>query len=234
MQAWCDKIKEAMGGRVNITLYAGGTIASMPEALDAVKSGAADVAWIFSSMYPGQFQITEAMMLPLIGLKTPQQAAKAMWDLYAENETFRNELDSRFKVLMMYTNPINLVVTSKKPINTVADLKGLKLCATAGTATDLVTAWGGVPILMGPGEMYSAMDKGVLDGYVLEPSGIKSFKLYEVAKYYTAIDFHAAPFLILMNKDTWNSLPVDLQQIIDKESGRAVSIRFAERRRIRA
>jgi TRAP-type C4-dicarboxylate transport system substrate-binding protein len=228
MQAWCDKIKEATKGRVNITLYPGSTIASVPEELDAVKTGAADIAWIFSSLYAGQFPITEAMMLPLIGLKTPQQAAKVLWDLYEENATLRNELDSRFKVLMMYTNPINRIATSKKPIYTVADLKGLKLRAPAGTATDMLTAWGGVPILMGPGDMYSALDKGVLDGFVLEYSGIKSFKLYEVSKYYTAIDFFAGPFLILMNKDTWNSLPADLQQIIDKESGRAESIRFAE------
>jgi TRAP-type C4-dicarboxylate transport system substrate-binding protein len=227
MQAWCDKIKEATQGRVNITLYAGSTIASVPEELDAVKTGAADIAWIFSSLYPGQFPITEAVMLPLIGVKTPQQAAAALWDLYAESETLRNELDSRFKVLMMYTNPINRIATRSKAVNTVADLKGLKLRAPAGTATDMITAWGGVPILMAPGDMYSALDKGVLDGFVLEYSGVKSFKLYEVSKYFTAIDFFAGPFLILMNKDTWNSLPADLQQIIDKESGRAESIRFA-------
>jgi TRAP-type C4-dicarboxylate transport system substrate-binding protein len=228
MQLWCDKIKEATKGRVNITLYAGGTIASMPEALDAVKTGAANIGWIFSSMYPGQFPLTEVMMLPLIGLKTPQQASAAMWDLYKENEALRNELDSRFKVLMMYTNPINRISTRAKAVNTAADLKGLKLRATAGTATDMIKAWGGVPILMAPGEMYSALDKGVLDGFVLEFSGIKSFKLYEVAKYHTAIDFFAAPFLILMNKETWNSLPPDLQQIIEKESGRDESIRFAK------
>jgi TRAP-type C4-dicarboxylate transport system substrate-binding protein len=228
MQAWCDRIKEVTNGRVDITLYPGSTIASVPEELDAVKTGAADIAWIFSSLYPGQFPITEAMMLPLIGVKTPQQAASTLWDLYEESEALRNELDSRFKVLMMYTNPINRIATRAKPVSTVADLKGLKLRAPAGTATGMITAWGGTPILMGPGEMYSALDKGVLDGFVLEYSGMKSFKLYEVSKYYTAIDFFAGPFLILMNKDTWNSLPADLQQIIDKESGRAASIRFAQ------
>jgi TRAP-type C4-dicarboxylate transport system substrate-binding protein len=227
MQAWCDKIREVTNGRVDIMLYPGSTLASVPEELDAVKTGAADIAWIFSSLYPGQFPITEAMMLPLIGVRTPQQAASALWDLYEENEALRNELDSNFQVLMMYTNPINRIVTRTKPVNTVADLKGLKLRAPAGTATGMITAWGGVPILMGPGDMYTALERGVLDGFVLEYSGIKSFKLHEVSKYYTAIDFFAGPFLILMNKNTWNSLPADLQKIILKESGRAASIRFA-------
>jgi TRAP-type C4-dicarboxylate transport system substrate-binding protein len=167
-------------------------------------------------------------MLPLIGVRSAQQAAAALWDLYDENEALRNELNRDFKALLVYTNPTNVIATSKKPVNAVADLKGLKLRAPAGTATDMVAAWGGVPILMGPGDMYSALDKGVLDGFVLEPGGIKNFKLYEIAKYYTAIDFFVGPFLILMNKDTWNSLPADLQEIILKESGRDASIRFAK------
>jgi TRAP-type C4-dicarboxylate transport system substrate-binding protein len=227
MQAWCDRIKEATEGRVEITLYPGGTIASSVEALDAVKSGVADVAWIFSSLFPGQFPITETVMLPLIGLKTPQQAAAALWDLYDESEALRNELNRDYKALLVFTNPINRIATSKKPVNTVVDLKGLKLRAPAGTATDMVAAWGGTPILMGPGDLYSALDKGVLDGFVLEYSGVKSYKLYEVTKYYTAIDFFAGPFLILMNKDRWNSLPADLQEVILKESGREASIQFA-------
>ncbi|GHU06843.1 sialic acid-binding periplasmic protein SiaP [Betaproteobacteria bacterium] len=228
MQDWCDRIKKASSGRVDITLYAGGTIASAVEALDAVKSGSADVGWIFTSFFPGQFPITEAVMLPLIGVKTPQQAAAALWDLYEESEALRNELNRDYKALLVYTNPINRIATSKKPVATVADLKGLKFRAPAGTATDMITAWGGVPILMGPGDMYSALDKGVLDGFVFEYSGVKSFKLYEVAKYYTSIDFFASPFLILINKNTWNSLPANLQEIIMKESGREASIRFAK------
>jgi TRAP-type C4-dicarboxylate transport system substrate-binding protein len=227
MQAWCDKIKELTKGRVEITLYPGSTLASVPEELDAVKTGAADIAWIFSSLYPGQFPLTEVAMLPLIGARTPQQVAAALWDLYDEYEALRNELGRDFKLLLMYTNPINRIATRGKVVNTAADLKGLKLRAPAGTATDMLTAWGGVPILMGPGDMYTALERGVLDGFVLEYSGIKSFKLYEVAKNYTAIDFFAGPFLYLMNKNTWNSLPADLQEIIQKESGRDASIRVA-------
>jgi TRAP-type C4-dicarboxylate transport system substrate-binding protein len=200
----------------------------VPEALDAVKTGAADIAWLFSSLYPGQFPITEAVMLPLIGARTPPQAASALWDIYEENEALRNELNRDFRMLLMYSNPINRIATRAKPVNTVADLNGLKLRAPAGTATDMVAAWGGVPILMGPGDIYTALERGVLDGLVLEYSGIKSFKLYEVSKYYTAIDFFTGPFLILMNNKTWDSLPADLQEIVMKESGRAASIRFAK------
>jgi len=102
---------------------------------------------------------------------------------------------------MLYTNNPNIIATSDKPVQSLSDLKGLKLRSPAGASTDMVTAWGGTPILMGPGDMYQSIEKGVIEGCVFEYSGIGSFKLNEVLKNYTEMPIFVGPFMVLMNKE---------------------------------
>jgi len=227
-QAWADRIKKATNGRVEITVYAGGSLAASTEILDAVKTGAADIGWVYTPLYPGQFKVAEAVSLPLLGIRTATQATGVLWDLYGESDALKKEVNGGFKTLMMYTNPNSFIATSSKPVKNAADLKGLKLRAPAGTATNMLIKWGGTPIAMGPGDIYQAVGKGVLDGYILEYTGIKSFKLDEVAKYYTEILFFVGPFLTIMNNNAFNSLPEDLRSIVEKESGRATSMLLAK------
>lgn len=227
-QEWADRIKKATDGRVEVTVFAGGSLASATEILDAVKTGAADMGWIYSPLYPGQFKIAEAISLPLLGVATAQQAANVLWDLYEENEALKKELSANFKVLFLYTNPSSFIATNTRAVKTVGDLQGIKLRAPAGTATNMLILWGGTPIAMGPGDIYQAVEKGVLDGYILEYTGIQSFKLDEVTKYYTEILFFVGPFMTIMNKNTFDSLPEDLRQIVENESGRETSLQLAK------
>jgi TRAP-type C4-dicarboxylate transport system substrate-binding protein len=227
MQELADRVKKASDGRIEITVYPGGTLAASTEALDAVKTGAADMGWIYTTFFRGQFKITEAASLPLLGIKTSTQSANVLWDLYADSEALRKELNTGFKTLALYSNPNNFIVTKSKPVKTVADLQGLKLRATTGTATDMLIAWGGTPIAMGPGDIYQAMDKNVIDGCIWEYHGLSAFKVSEVANYYTEIPIFVGPFLIIMNNDSFNSLPDDLKKIIEDETGRAYSMELA-------
>jgi TRAP-type C4-dicarboxylate transport system substrate-binding protein len=100
--------------------------------------------------------------------------------------------------------------------------------AAAGVGTDMVRAWGGVPIMMGPGDIYQSIERGTIDGFVFEFTGIQSFRLSEVTKHYTELNFFVGPFIIAMNQDSFNALPKDLQQIIMEESGVKGSTIIAE------
>jgi TRAP-type C4-dicarboxylate transport system substrate-binding protein len=225
LQEWSDRIREKSGGRLEITIFPGGSLSSSTEILDAVKTGAADIGWIFTSFYPGQFPLADVITLPLLGGKNTTQVTLALWDLYQESKALQAELSANnIKMLMMYSNPLNFFATASKPVYTVDDMKGLKFRAPAGTPTDMLIAWGGTPIMMSPGEVYQALEKGVLDGYTFEYSGINNFKLQEVTKYYTELYFYSGPFLVLMNQSSFESLPADLQKIIEEESGKAMSL----------
>ncbi|MCP4688963.1 MAG: C4-dicarboxylate ABC transporter substrate-binding protein, partial [Desulfobacterales bacterium] len=107
--------------------------------------------------------------------------------------------------------------TTKKPVRTIADMKGLKFRGH-GTSAQVVKSLGGTPVPKPMPETYQMMQKGVVDGAVYPWEANKGWKLGEVAKYTTA-NFSSAyttSFFVVMNKDKWNSLPADVQKTIEK------------------
>ena len=86
-------------------------------------------------------------------------------------------------------------------------MKGLVLRSPAGLVTDLVTKLGASPIVMAPPDMYEAMEKKNVNGYIFEPAGIQNFKLEEVTDYFTDLPIYIGIFGLVMNWDKWNALP---------------------------
>ena len=125
-QEWADEIYDLTDGHVTIELYGSATLAPGTEVVDYVQSGAADIGWIYTAFFSGQFPLTEVVSVPMSGLYHPAQTANVLWDLYEEYPALQEEL-SGFKVLMLYGNPVNFISTKDKPIESLGDLKGLNL-----------------------------------------------------------------------------------------------------------
>ena len=217
-QEWADSIKEATEGHVNITIYGSGTLASSTDCLDMVKGGGVDIGWVYTALYAGTFPLLEGFSLPMIGTESPLQMTEAMWDVYDATPELENELGG-MKVLNLYANPINLMMTKGVTISSLADLKGLTLRCPSGPMTEVLSKWGANPITMGPGDMYEALEKNNIAGCVFEPSGVTNFSLQEELTNYTNMNLFDAAFLLVMNEDSWNSLPAEFQQIIDDSCG---------------
>lgn len=226
VQEWADEVKEATDGRVEITVYAGGTIASATDALDAIKQRTCDMAVCFTSFFPGQFPLTEVVSLPMVGISNAIQATNVLWDLWEYSPNLQEELDD-YKVLMLYTNPNNIIGTTS-PVYTADDMKGLKLRVSSGTPADMSIAWGATPMTISSAEIFQSLEKDVIQGYLIDYTGVNAWSLYEVTDYYTEMPFYVAPWALLMNIDSWNELPADLQEIINGLCERDRSLAFAE------
>jgi len=105
------------------------------------------------------------------------------------------------------------------PVDTPYDLSGLKL-RTSLTHIPFVEALGAIPISIGPMEIYTAMERGVVDGFTW-PWIISDFGWPEVTKYVIDHPYHTGNSILVMNLDTWNRLPKHLQELIT-EVGREV------------
>lgn len=222
VQQWADDVREATNGQVDITVFAGGTLAAATDALDAVKQGTADIGVCFTGFFPGQFPLTGVVELPMTGIFNAEQGTNVLWDLYEATPELQAEL-ADYQVIMMYTNPNNLIGTSS-PVYTADDMKGLKVRVPAGVCADMCTAWGGTPMSISSAEIYQSMEKDVIQGYMIDPTGVNAWSLYEVTDYYTWMPFCVSPWLVLMNKDSWNTLPDDLKEIVLSCSDRARSL----------
>lgn len=208
-----EQTRIATNGGINITMYPGGTLVAGTDVAEGILSGAADIGWLYTGFFPGQFPLTEALLLPLI-MENHVQGTNAFLDLYDEFPELQEEL-SMYKVLGIYCNPMAHIYTTQ-PVYSADDLTGMSLRCPAGVATDMLARWGATPILMGPGDVYQSVEKGVINGFSFEWSGVGSFNLQEVVNYCIEIPFYVGEFVIAMNLDKWNSLPEEYQAIMEE------------------
>ncbi len=222
-QSWADKISEATGGHVKIVIYPSSQLAAAADVGEMVETGGVDIGWLFTPFYKGQFPLTEVASVPMVGFDNGTMATNVLWDLYEKYPELQKEW-SRYKLLNMYGIPASIFGTTGKPVTTPADLKGLVLRTPAGLVTDLVTKLGASPVVMAPPDMYEALEKNNINGYIFEPAGIQNFKLQEVTDYYTELPIYIGIFGLVMNWDKWNALPPEYQAAIESVSYREGSL----------
>ncbi len=212
-QSLADKVLEATDGGLVITIHSGGTLFSHLEVLEGVMSGAADIGWFCTPFAPGQFPLCEVLQLPL-AYGNEMAATYTLQELYKQSPALQEEL-SDIKVLQLYAGPSNMLFSSV-PIHTPDDLAGLQIRTMSGAPEACLSYWGASPVFMGAGEIYEAMDKGVVQGFSFDWSGIKSNTLYEVIDYTTDIALYVNPFIVLMNKDSYDNIPEEYKEAFDE------------------
>jgi len=215
---WAKEIEKKTNGRVKINVYAGGTLVKAPATYNAVSTGIADIGMSCFAYTRGRFPVMEAVDLPL-GYPDGKTATCVANKFYAKMKPA--ELDD-VKVLYLHAHGPGLLHT-KKPVRTLADVKGLKVRST-GFSAKVVTALGGVPVAMPQGATYEALQKGVVEGTFAPIETLKGWKQAEVVKYTTNsrdIGYTTCMFVV-MNKKKWETLPADIQKVFDEVSQEAI------------
>ncbi|MBW1804406.1 MAG: TRAP transporter substrate-binding protein [Deltaproteobacteria bacterium] len=215
---YAEKIEKATKGKVKIDLYANQTLCKGKDLWNAAKSGMAHLIWGFHGYWPGMTPLADVISLPAIGYTTAEKGSEILWRLYEKYP----EIQAGFKdnhILCLYTSTPYYLITTKKQVKTLEDLKGMKIRMTGGPPTEVMKALGGVPVMIPMPDNYISLQKGVIDGMGAPWEAIHGYRLYEVVKYYTQVPFPAVYFSVSMNKAKWNSLPKDVQDAINSVSG---------------
>jgi TRAP-type C4-dicarboxylate transport system substrate-binding protein len=218
MDPWVKKVEEATRGRVKINVYYSQTLSKGPEAFNAVKNGAADLCWCFHGYWADMTPLSDVITLPFLPFSKAEKGSEVLWKLYEKFPSIQREY-SDVKPLMLWTSDPYFLITSKKQVKSLEDIKGMKIRVTGGPPTDMMRALGAVPTLIPMPDNYSALDKGIVDGMSSPWEPLHGFRLYEVVKYMTMIPMSAAYFSLSVNKRKWESLPKDVQQQIMSVSG---------------
>jgi TRAP-type C4-dicarboxylate transport system substrate-binding protein len=217
-QPWVKQVEKATNGRVKIQIYPSETLAKGKQNWMAAKSGICDMSWNVMSYYPGMAPYSDVVLLPGLPFRTGEKGSEVIWKLF---EKFP-ELSGQFaenKVLILYTSTPFILMTAKKQVKTLEDLRGMKIRTVGGPPVEQMKALGGYPILLPMPDVYIAMQKGTIDGLEAAYEPIPGFRLYEVAKYITEGPFSPSLFGVVMNKKKWDSLPKDIQDAIMSVSG---------------
>jgi TRAP-type C4-dicarboxylate transport system substrate-binding protein len=212
-------------GKVKISLYEG-TLGAPTDAWDMVKNNA--VQFTFTS---DLYNAARMPILGMVGLPMELPSQKAV--LLTANEWLKvgylKELTDNFRALFfLSTHPLTVFLRNKKVV-TMDDFKGLKIRCGGPAQSQGVALLGATGVSMPGGEQYMALQTGVLDGAISGIDMALDRKFYEVAKYAPRQPLYYGIYLLLMNKETWNGLPPELQKLIE-QTANEVSASEVERR----
>jgi len=215
LKEWGEDLEKRTNGRVKVNYYPAGTLIPAPQSYDGVVKGIADVTQHVAGYTVGRFPMMELIDLPL-GYPSGTVATKLANDYYKKFQP--KEMDN-VKVLWFHAQAPGILHTKSKPVYKLEDLKGLKI-RTFGSNAKLMSRLGGTPVAMPMGDVYDALSKGVADGLLASYETMENWKFADFIRYSTeCYDVaYTALFMVVMNKNKWNSLPKDIKDIIDKMS----------------
>lgn len=224
-EPWKELVEEKTDGQVQVNLYHGGTLGKSNSVYEDVSGGIADVGVVISTYYyDSDFFPYTIGNLPfafpdsIVGSKIMTEFGEK----YGQN-AFE---DVHYLGGAYVTDPYNLFST--KPIQTVEDFKGLKMRVQGKADVPLVEAWGAVPVSIPLDETYEALQKGTMDTAFYSTIGVLGHKYYEVAPYMVDMGTTVTPVTPVMNKNSYESLPEDLQIMFDEEFGPKLSELLSE------
>jgi len=204
-------IEKRTDGRVKITYYPGGSLLKAKAMFMGVVEGAADIGFAHVLYTPGRMPATEVCSLPL-GYPSPWVGLHVLNDFYQE---FKPKEWDQVRVLWMHASGVTILMT-KKPVRRLEDLKGMIIRAP-GRIGKTVKALGGTPAPTTMSEVYDALSKGVIHGVYTGVMGLKDWRFAEVVDY-TTLSWQVGcvyPFYVVMNNNSWNKLPADVQGIFN-------------------
>lgn len=209
---WGKEVETATSGRVKISTFPGNTLTPPMQAYDAVVKGIADMAGCLLAYAPGRLPLSEVLQQPL-GYQSGYQATKLANAYYKKFQP--KEFDD-VKVMYLHGAAPGFIMT-KKSINSIKEVKGLRIKANAENA-DIVTNLGGAPVTMPVSDAYDSIQRGVIDGTLFPLEALQGYKIGEVVK--TVIQDYGISYMtsmyVIMNKARWNAISPEDQKAIEE------------------
>ncbi|OUM86061.1 MAG: hypothetical protein BAA01_01550 [Bacillus thermozeamaize] len=221
---WAEEFKKhvesASEGNIKVELYHHGQLyAKEQAALQAVTQGVIQMSisstGYLSSLVP-EFEIFDLpMMFPDLNVLYALEDSEL-------GEELLQKLDAKGLKGLGYITNVPTELFTAEPVQTMEDLKGKKIRAHTALLEESMRALGASPITMAAEEMYTAMQQGVIDGMLTTTAYAAPNKLQVVAPHMTKVIISAVVYPIVINKNFWDSLTEQQQQIILEAIRKAV------------
>jgi len=214
-KAWTERVKDMTGGRVEIEMLPVGSIVKHTETLDAINSGVLDGHVTATGYFSGKDPAFGLLGNTVGAWSDPNEML--LFIEYGGGQELYEELLAPYGLQFIGASATGLeAFVSKKPLDGVADLKGLKLRAPEGLVQAVFSAAGASPVNLPGSEVFTSLDKGVIDAadYTVFSTNHQQ-GMHKVAKHPVYPGFHSMPVLeVSMNKKTWDGLPDDIKAIL--------------------
>lgn len=216
---WARAVETQSNGRIRIDIFPSMQLGGQPEQLfDQARDRIADIVWTMPSRTPGRFPRIEVFELPFLPSRRALVASKAIQDFAAEN------LKDEFREVhpICFSCADRGVLHARRPIETIAGLKGLRIDVRTRFAGQALELLGAHSQTMPSAQLPMAVARRVVDGSLIPWDMVPSLRLDDVFKAHTDFAEQAlstTTFVLAMNKASYEQLPPDLKNLIDANSG---------------
>ncbi len=194
-------------GELEIQYLGGPEVIPNREQVEALRNGLVDMVFTTDGYYVSAVPVVNAMSLTTLKpWEERERGVNAFLD-----KIHREKANAVYLGRLGNSLPFMLYLT--KPIKTLKDLKGMKIRCSP-THIDFIKKLGAQPLVIPPPDVYTALERGVVDGYVWVAGLIDDWGWQEVTKYIVNAPFYTAANLVLVNKNKWDGLPKHLQTLI--------------------
>jgi len=215
IKPWMAEVSKELGAEVDLHGYWGGSLGRSPfKQYELVKNGVADITWVLPGYTAGQFPQLHVFELPFMA-KTGYESS------VAAQRILEAGLSDGFKdthPIGMWTSAASNVF-SRIPITSLYDLKNRKVRSVGSVHARWVKNFGAAPQTMASTKMNEALNRGVIDGVIQGWTGMRTFKSMSLVSHVHEVSVGTIPFILLMNKNTWNKLSGKAKAAFSRHGG---------------
>jgi len=218
-KAWkqmAKDLEEATKGKVRLKIYYSQALGKAKEHYELALKGIADIGYMNVGFTPGRFPITD--LASFAQAPTADAITDGMMALMKEGYMQREH--EKVRLLYVFSGGPNQILWRKgvKAAKTLSDLKGKKIRVPTTAGADLMRSLGANPVAIPMPEVYTAMERGVIDGTFTTVETYIVFRLADVSDQITKMNSLAFTFNMFMNKSAWNKLPDEAKEVLNKNA----------------
>lgn len=213
---------EKTDGRYDIQIFPNETLGAQRETLEQVQSGVIELS-VVNNTHPGSVSdYFKAFDMPFV-FDNIEQAIEFVKTSPVMEEVKKDTEQYGFTIATYLPAGTRSMFTAKKPITNVSDMKGMKIrTMESDIYVSMMDAFGGSATPMAMGEMYTAIQSGVVDGGENNEITYVNSKYYEVAPYWSQTNHLIVPDWLIINTDTYNSLSEEDRAVFDELCAEAI------------
>ncbi len=212
------KLDSATGGRLSVQMYAAMQLGGEKEAIEQAQIGAIQLARVSVGTLGPVINDLNVLNLPFLFRNTAHMEKVIDGDIGAELlDKVTNDPKAGLVALCWMDAGARNLYDTKKPIRSIADLKGLKIRVIGNPMfVDMMNALGGNGVAMGYDQVFSALQTGVVDGAENNLPSYVFDNHYQAAKYYSLTQHLIVPEILVFSRKTWDTLSKDDQDLLRK------------------
>lgn len=216
-----EKVAEKSGGKLKIQVYPSQQLGTERQCLELLQIGSVGIVKVSASVLESFSPDIQVLGVPYV-FRSREHHFRVLDGEIGKRLLLGGE-KYWLRGLCFYDAGSRSFYTKDRPVNSPADLEGLKIrVQESKTAIDLVNSMGGAATPISFGELYTALQQGVVDGAENNPPSFYTSRHYEVCKYYSLDEHTAVPDVLLIGTIVWNRLNPQEQQWLQEAADESV------------